>query len=317
MTAVVSVVLPCHNRSTELLQALQSLCDQTLPPGRFEVIVIDQASQDGSSEVASRFEGDLDLRLIEQEAALGPAAARNAGIAAAQAELVLLLDCDMVADSELLASHLACQAARPGSLVCGRVLPYPPAYRSFIDRAANPEAGLDRGEGRGDLPFYQAISGNLSAETACLRQLGLFDVSLRAFEDVDLGYRAHRAGIRIVNCGSALSYHNHARSLDERLAQAHAYNRVWPVLLRRYPELRGKVPGLRDYEPINWRADRGERLRGKLGARLYGSGPARLVLREVLGLLDRAEALPRVAKVLYWRLMVGTWYAGVRDGTRG
>lgn len=317
MSPDLSVIMPCRNRRSELQQALESLCSQTAPAHRFEVVVVDQDSSDGSREAARSFGCRLDMRLVEQDAAYGPSAARNAGIWAARAPLVVLLDCDMVADPGLLDGHLACQAVNPGALVCGRMLPYPLAYRSFVDRAADPEGGLDGRDIDGELPFYQVFSGNLSARQETLERTGLFDPGLAAFEDVDLGYRAHRRHVPIVGCAQALAYHNHARSLEERMSQARAYMRVWPVLLRRYPELRGTVPGVCGFEPIRWGNEPVARVWAKMRPRFWAAEPVPLVLRAFLELLERHRQLPRVAKALYWRLWLAHSYAGFKEGSRG
>jgi GT2 family glycosyltransferase len=310
-----SIVMPCHNRREALRLTLDSLARQTCPPEAFEVIVVDQASSDGSRELARAADTPYEVRLVEQGGKYGISVARNGGIEAASSDLVLLLDADLITDPGLVAAHLACQAAYPGSLGCGRVLPYPPAYVSFVDRASNPDGMLDRGDKQGTLPFYEAFGGHLSFPVELFRQVGPFDKDLRGYEDIDFAYRAHQLGYAIVSCSEAIGYHNHPRTLAERLVQARTYNRMLPLLHKRYPEIRSVMPWQRVNEPIDWRQDGRSQVLAKVGTHLLASPPVRGSFRLTLALLERFQLSPRIAKALYWRLWRANWYLGFREGS--
>ena len=86
---VVSVIIPAWNAAPFLAEAIASVRRQTWPVN--EIIVVDDGSTDGTAEVA-RAAGS-DIRVICQEN-LGPAAARNRGLAAASGDYVTFLDAD-------------------------------------------------------------------------------------------------------------------------------------------------------------------------------------------------------------------------------
>lgn len=310
----VSIVMPCHNRRAALALTLAEMCRQTYPSDQFEVIVVDQASTDGAVELVRALDTPYALRLLSQDGKYGISVARNAGIAAAHGALVILLDADLVPEPGLVAGHAALHAANDHALGCGQVLPYAPAYTSFIDRAARPEAGLDRGDREGPLPFYEGFGGHLSLTPAVFDAVGPFDPALRGYEDIDFAYRAQRQGVAIRNCPAAIAYHNHPRTLRERCAQARAYERMVPSLLARYPELRGQLPFARDFEAIDWRHDSAHGLYRKLRVRLLASGAVQRGFFELLSLLDHHQRGPRLTKILYWRLIAGSHYVGFREG---
>jgi glycosyltransferase involved in cell wall biosynthesis len=86
----VSVVIPLYNKEPYIAGALNSIFKQTSQD--FEVIVIDDGSTDGGTEVVKEFQ-DPRIRLIQQENK-GVSVARNQGIEAARSELIAFLDAD-------------------------------------------------------------------------------------------------------------------------------------------------------------------------------------------------------------------------------
>ena len=120
------------------------------------------------------------LRLLEQDAKYGISVARNAGIEAAHSELVILLDADIVADPYLVEAHFALHETNFSPILgCGRILPYLPATRTYIEKVANPEASLDRGIELEEFPFWFAFGGHLSFRVETFTRIGPFKEVLR------------------------------------------------------------------------------------------------------------------------------------------
>lgn len=314
MAKKLSIVMPCHNRRQALRLTLESLCQQTASGNDFEVLVVDQASTDGSRELVRSFEAPFHLRLVAQDAKYGISVARNGGIQEAQSEFILLLDADLIANSQLVEAHLALHESRPEALLCGRVLPYLPAYTSYVERIANPEGGLERGDEDRVLPFYQGFGGHIGFTQNAYTQIGPFDPKLIGFEDIDFAYRASQLNYPILYNSRAIGYHNHPRTLQERLSQARGYNRMLPVMFARYPELKGQIPLLQDYEPIHWRRDWRNGLVRKLRIRTFGLSPVQGIALSILSLLDRRCQFPRLVRFLFWSLYLGNSYLGFRNG---
>lgn len=100
----ISVIVPAYNAVTTLERALNSISDQAYKS--LEVIIVDDASVDGTAQRAASYEG-LDIRLIKSEKNLGASGARNLAIDVARGEYLAFLD----ADDEWLPGKLDAQFA--------------------------------------------------------------------------------------------------------------------------------------------------------------------------------------------------------------
>jgi glycosyltransferase involved in cell wall biosynthesis len=110
----ISVVLATYNRRHSLPRAVTSVLAQD--DVRFELIVVDDASRDGTAEYLATL-SDPRIRTIAAERNGGPSAARNLGLEAARAGLVAFLDSDDAYRPHRLAAPLAAFAA-DANLVC-------------------------------------------------------------------------------------------------------------------------------------------------------------------------------------------------------
>ena len=173
-----------------------------MAPGSFEVIVVDDASDDGSGEMlrAERDRAGIDLRWIERETQGGPGMARNEGWRAAGAPLVAFVDDDCVATPDWLEAGLAAGTANPGAIVQGKTTPDPDE-----EAAASPFSYTIDVRQLG--PHYETC--NIFYPRSLLERLGGFDAA--AFpgggEDCDLAWRAIESGAATVFAPQAEVFH--------------------------------------------------------------------------------------------------------------
>ena len=117
----VSVVTVNYNGKSFIEECLEALGRQTYPRDRYEIIVVDNASQDGSAELAaSRFP---DVRLVKSRRNVGFAAGNNLGFAAARGELLALINNDAFAEPGWIEALVTALEEDPrAGLVTSRIL---------------------------------------------------------------------------------------------------------------------------------------------------------------------------------------------------
>ncbi len=183
----VSIVIPCYNTAQFLAETIRSALTQTLPAA--DIVVVDDASTDGSAEVAEKFP---EVRLIRQ-AKGGVSVARNRGMREATGDFIVFLD----SDDRLLPEALEIGAEELRARdECGFVY----GFSRSIDAAGAPldPAGDVRPRvGHADYTTLLAGSGLVPAAAACHRRaaveaVGGFDPRWRLVQDHDLYMRVAR-----------------------------------------------------------------------------------------------------------------------------
>jgi len=218
-----SVVIPTHNGGAVLHRTIEALKIQDAPPERYEIIVVDDGSTDGSTDGLARPNGPVDIRLIAQENK-GRAAARNRGVAEAHGRSVLFLDADIWALPGLVSAHLAHHARRRNLGVQGPWFPHPDSLVNMYMRARHmiPDILLRRREG---LSPFHVITRNFSIDADAFWRAGGFDEAFTGYgwEDMELGLRLQRSGVTLRYEPRAAAYHFHIQELNdvqEKLRQA-------------------------------------------------------------------------------------------------
>src|SRR5262245_10505045 len=182
----VSVIIPTHNRAHFLRGAIFSVLNQTFQD--FEIIVVDDASNDTTSQVVGSFD-DKRLRFIRHETNKGGSAARNTGILASKCDYIAFLDDDDEWLPEKLAKQMDILLTSPPEVGC--------VYTGFVgvDRTNGKVIGqhipTKRGNLFNDLLLSNCIGGTSSVllKKTSLQKVGLFDESLPRHQDFDLWIR--------------------------------------------------------------------------------------------------------------------------------
>ena len=229
----VSVVIPARNAEPTLARALVSARNQTVAP--LEIVVVDDASTDATSEIASAYGAHV-VRLTKRG---GAAAARNAGIAAAQGRWIAFLD----ADDEWLATKLEKQLALVGrapSFVFCASHEVAPSGQVMGDTDGGRQVTEGEGAWKALLAGNFVATPTVLAPRALLLELGGFDESLKVAEDQDMWIRLALAGPPAYLPESLVRVHVQPRSLSSwTLADQYAF--TLPMIERHLKKLSGRL----------------------------------------------------------------------------
>jgi glycosyltransferase involved in cell wall biosynthesis len=222
VSAEVSVIVPVRDGASSMPALLRSIAAQDLEDHRYEVIVVDNGSRDGTAGIAAAH----GARVVN-EPRPNRSRARNAGAAAASADVFAFIDADCRATPQWLPALLACRGSAP--LVAGKVdietRPSPNAIERFECRwRFNQEAGVRQG---------WAATANLLVERHAFEAIGGFDPAYGYGEDVDFCLRAGRAGYGLAFCPEARAHHGAERELYPLLRRAFFHGYGATQLLRR------------------------------------------------------------------------------------
>lgn len=278
----VSVIVLNYNGLKWLSACLNALVGQVDAP-RFEIVLVDNGSTDGSSAyVESRYPS---VRIVQTGRNLGYAGGNNAGARVARGAWLAFLNNDTVAAPDWLARLDQVAGAREGAaLVTSRLelLAFPGYIDSAGDGYLRAGGAYKRGHGAPIGSWLQSgeVFGACGAGFLIRRdvfdQLAGFDEDFfMVYEDVDLSYRARLAGHRCWYAADAIIRHAGSATLGTVSAQAVYYgqrNLEWTwlkntppgLLLRTLPEhLAYSLAGVAHYIA---RGRGGAALRGKVAA---------------------------------------------------
>jgi GT2 family glycosyltransferase len=239
---LVSVVIPTYRRKDALLRALRALATQTIGADSYEVVVVVDGSDDGTLEAAETSSTAYALRVLWQPNR-GRAAACNAGVAIALAELVVLLDDDMEATPPLLEAHLRAHPVGARLAVIGAapmvVGPSPSAPVAYVARKFNRH--LDHlARAGGPLGLRDFYSGNLSIRRDVFEAVGGFDERFAIYgnEDLELSLRLTAAGVALAYEPAAIAYQSYDKDFNGLARDNVSKGRTAVLLARLHPEAR-------------------------------------------------------------------------------
>ena len=231
--------------------------------GDFEVVVVDNASRDGTPEAIEAIAAtDARVRLIRSGRNAGFAVGNNLALDHARGDYLVALNSDTVPEPGWLDALVDAADANPrvGSVASQMTFLHDPQVVQSagirIDRAGIAwDAGSgDRRRPPGDpFPTFGASAGAALYRTAMLRQLGGFDERFFMYlEDVDLAWRARLAGWEAVVAPSAVVRHAHSGSAGEGSPFKNWHlgrNKVWTIA-KCYPGagLRAHLPAVLGYD---------------------------------------------------------------------
>ncbi|MEI6126908.1 MAG: glycosyltransferase family 2 protein, partial [Pseudomonadota bacterium] len=218
----ISVVIATYNRSKILRKNLEALSCQNFPADDFEVIVCDDGSHDDTESMVRSFPAPYTCVYLRQENR-GPAAARNRALRTAAGKYVLFLDDDTYPIPDALALHYQThqQHCDEKIAVLGKVATLPEYTQSPVGYILEHSDLLLAFPHMTSGTMYDHnyfFSGNISLLRHAVVAAGMFDEDFTGMlwgaEDIELGYRLHQLGYRVLYVQGALAWHDQNNTIE-------------------------------------------------------------------------------------------------------
>lgn len=238
-TPTASIVIPTRRRASYLDVALASIVPQAVAADA-EVLVVSDGPDLPTEAVAWRHR----VRRMELPPDSGANTARNAGVAAADAELIVFVDDDVEVEEGWLAALLEAARAEPGyDVFGGPIIPRLERALRACGRETAPITSLDCGEHDREVPVVW--SANMAVRTTALERVGPFDPSLRGRgEEEEWQLRLREGGGRIRYVAGASLIHRRNQQ-DSRLGRMALDAYRLGKTARAFDRRKGTAPSLR------------------------------------------------------------------------
>ncbi len=254
----VSVLIPARNEEKVIRRILQRMTELTYPKEKLEVVVIDDASTDQTSEIAEEIAKEHEyIKVVHrspEDGGKGKPAALNHGLKYVTREIVCCFDADYYPQRDILEKLTVCFKDPKVGAVQGRVtvlnepntlvtrlvaLERTGGYR--VDQFARDNLGL--------IPQFGGTVGGF--RRSLIESLGGWDADMLA-EDTDLTFKVYLAGYKVRYVNDAECYEEAVENWRSywrqrsRWAKGHmqcAFRHLWPLARNKNLRLREKVDG--------------------------------------------------------------------------
>lgn len=221
----VSVIIPVFNQLESLLITLKMFSKQTIPTNKFEIVIIDDGSDENICNTISKQDYAYELKLFRQKNS-GRAAARNAGIRLSKGNILIFCDADRFPNPNFIARHLEIIKKNHKAVSIGCPLDYfgqiekinmsQPDWNDIerFSRKTNYYKNMSylfsvTGYSTSPISWIACLSGNLSLHKDTILKSGGFNELFInwGLEHFELGLRLYNLNFEIVLSRNNCNYH--------------------------------------------------------------------------------------------------------------
>ena len=222
-----SIVMATYNRVDTLRRTLDYLAKQDLDPALFEVIIADDASPDNTQQVVEEMVTCLPYKFTyyRNNENRGPGFTQNRGIELACAPVVMIMTDDVFMEPHAVRAHLEYHQKHPEIeyAALGQVVESTELRDTALMRNWDPFR-FSALEGAEKLPFYMFWACNISFKRELMVKHGMFREHRGrggpvAFEDLEVGYRLSRHGMKLFYLPEAKAHHYHLYTIEQGIAR--------------------------------------------------------------------------------------------------
>lgn len=228
MSKKVSIIVITYNAKDDLKECLESLENQDYDEK--EIIVVNDASKDGTSEFLQHFESQTQIKTIvaTNKRNLGVAGSRNVGIQHATGEIIAFTDADCVADRRWIAELVKGYGHKDVAAVGGSTLHYHITNIWELSEKGHDFVASEEGH----VPFIKGC--NMSFDSNVLREF-MFNTEIKyGYEELLLCNYLTDSGYKVYYRPQAIVFHKHRSDLSSLLKQKYlrGVSSIWYLMKR-------------------------------------------------------------------------------------
>ena len=219
-----SVVIPTYNRKKSLQECLDSLFCQDYPVEKFEIIVVDDGSSDGTDLMVASLTRKYPNIEYLQRTHQGPAAARNAGIKHSSGQIIALTDNDCLPAKNWVGSILRSHKLHNEALAVGGLTEVNPRnIKASVSQSLSNGAMSVKINDKKEFIFFPTCNVSFKKEYLAEDFNELF--LLPAGEDLEFFWRTFKGGNKFIYDGNIRVFHNCHPNFKSFLKQAYMYGK--------------------------------------------------------------------------------------------
>ncbi|MGE3521598.1 MAG: glycosyltransferase family 2 protein [Candidatus Dadabacteria bacterium] len=229
----VSIIIPVYNAASTIAICLDSIQRLNYPKNAFEVIVVDNGSNDGSDRIARNY----DIKLLYETTIQSSYQARNAGIAKANGNLIAFTDSDCVVAADWLSNLVKYWDDHTIGCFAGEILSYEP--NTMVEKFSD-HYGILSQPGVLNHPYMPyTATANCAYRREVFDIIGLFNPYLYSGGDADISWRMQKeTEFNIKFIPEAKIYHKHRVDIIGLYKQCKRYEYGQLLLHKVYPDLK-------------------------------------------------------------------------------
>jgi len=241
MVPFITVVMPVRNEARFIAETMTRLLLQEYPTDRYEIIVADGMSDDGTQTIVKDIAANNPQVILAENPKKLSSAGRNIGFKAGSGDYFLVIDGHCHIPSTQLLSNIASCFSESGADCLGRPQPLDPPGLTQFQNAVALARGSRIGHGGDSLIYaqYEGFASPVSNGAAYARhvfeKVGYVDEGFDAAEDVEFNYRVEKAGLTCFTSPRLTVRYYPRESLSQLFRQVTRYGSGRCRFLRKHP----------------------------------------------------------------------------------
>jgi len=240
------VLIPTYNRIEILKKVLHAYNNQSYDMKKVEILVLDDCSKKNPKKEVLKIKTKYKLRFFRMKKNIGQGRVRNKGIKLANGKYLLFTGDDMIPERNLIEEHMRLHKKYKGIAVLGKVLFDKEIRNEFMNYIEKIQFHYHNIKDKNNVKFHFYTS-NISLEKSWFKNERYSEKFKNyGLEDIEIGYRLEKKGLRVVYNPDALVFHYHSYNFEQFCQRMYNVGKSAVIFVKLHPELKRKyIPWFR------------------------------------------------------------------------